>query len=88
MTIIRDNSEDFEPPFANPEPDRESDTYKALTVNFSAEQLEFLVDIWMAYMDANVQYFDSEEFIKMDELWDLIKPGIVPGKIITPDPAA
>ena len=88
MTIVRDNSEEFEAPFANPQPERTPDTYKAITVDFSAEQLEFLVDMWLGYMDANAEVFSNEEFQGMEELWNLIKPGIIPGGYVTPDPAA
>lgn len=89
MTIIRDNSEEFEAPFANQDTREEyPDTYKALTINFTSTQVEFLVDMWLSQMDANAEFFTNEEFQQMDELWNLIKPGIIPGKSINPESAA
>lgn len=85
MRIIYDDL-DFDPPFANQEQEEEvSDTYQAITVNLTAENVEFLVDMWIEHMSNNVEVFDNEEFQKMDEIWALIKPGIIPGKKSNPE---
>jgi hypothetical protein len=88
MRIIKDDLEDFEPPFANHEPDREPDTFQAITIDLTSENAEYLWDVVMTYLADNVEVLSDDEFIKLGKIQDLIKPAIIPGKYPTPSTPA
>ncbi|WP_026463622.1 hypothetical protein [Adhaeribacter aquaticus] len=79
MRIINDS--DFEPPFANEQPKEEiSDTYIPCTVYLSAENVEFLTQLLISYISDNAEFFTNDEWQETDEIFNILKAGIVPGK--------
>lgn len=75
-------ADDFDAPFGdNYQPEEEgSDTFQPITVNLSAANVEFLHEIVSIYLSENVEVLDQNEFHQIDEIFALLKPGIVPFK--------
>lgn len=80
MRIIDDL--DFEPPFANPEPEKEevSDTYIDCTIDLKASHVEFLSSVLIEYISLNVEWMDNDEWIEVTEIQELLMKGTIPGR--------